>query len=341
MLSFASDYTEGAHPAVLQHLLERNLVTLQGYGSDPDTEEAKRKICAACGRDDLQIQFLTGGTQTNRIAVSCMLRCYEGVVCASTGHVNVHESGAIESSGHKILALPHTDGKLMADVLERYMETYLADETAEHMVRPGMVYISHPTEVGTLYKKAELTALSETCRRYGLPLYLDGARLGYGIMSPASDVSLRDIVELTDLFYIGGTKVGALCGEALVFTRYNMPKHFLSVIKQQGALLAKMRVVSQQFDALFTDGLYWEIGRHAIDLAMRMKKMFTDRGYPLYFDSPTNQQFFILTDEQLERLRREVAFNIWEPVGPGRTVVRFCTSWSTTEEQLEELEKLL
>ncbi len=341
MLSFASDYTEGAHPKVLQHFLERNLITLQGYGSDPDTEEAKRKICEACGRNDLQIQFLTGGTQTNRIAISCMLRCYEGVVCTATGHVNVHESGAIECSGHKVLALPHTDGKLMADVLAKYMETYLADDTAEHMVRPGMVYISHPTEVGTLYTKAELTALSETCRKYEIPLYLDGARLGYGIMSPASDVSLQDIVELTDLFYIGGTKVGALCGEALVFTKHNMPAHFLSIIKQQGALLAKMRVVSQQFDALFTDGLYWEIGRHAIDMALRMKKIFTDRGYPLFFDSPTNQQFFILTNEQIERLRKDVAFSLWERLDENRAAVRFCTSWSTTEEQLNALEKLL
>ena len=229
MLSFTSDYTEGAHPKVLQHFLDRNLVTLQGYGSDEDTEEAKRKICAACGRDDLQIQFLTGGTQTNRIAISCMLNCYEGVLCAATGHINVHESGAIESSGHKVIGLKHTDGKLMAETVAKYMDVYLADDTAEHMVRPGMVYISHPTEVGTLYSKAELTALSETCRKYGLHLFLDGARLGYGLMSPANDVSLQDIVELTDLFYIGGTKVGALCGEALIFTKHNMPKHFADV----------------------------------------------------------------------------------------------------------------
>ena len=341
MLSFTSDYTEGAHPKVLQRFLDRNLVTLQGYGSDEDTEEAKRKICAECGRDDLQIQFLTGGTQTNRVAISCMLNCYEGVLCAATGHINVHESGAIESSGHKVIGLPHTDGKLMAETVAKYMDVYLADDTAEHMVRPGMVYISHPTEVGTLYSKAELTALSETCRKYGLHLFLDGARLGYGLMSPANDVSLQDIVELTDLFYIGGTKVGALCGEALIFTKHNLPKHFLAVIKQQGALLAKMRVVSQQFDALFTDGLYWEIGRHAIRLAMRLKKMFTDRGYPLFIDSPTNQQFFILSDEQIERLKKDVAFSLWERVDESHMAVRFCTSWSTTDEQLDALEKLL
>ena len=341
MLSFPSDYTEGAHPKVLQRFLERNLVSLQGYGSDEDTEEAKRKICAACGRDDLQIQFLTGGTQTNRVAISCMLNCYEGVLCAATGHINVHESGAIESSGHKVIGLPHKNGKLMAETVAAYMDVYLADDTAEHMVRPGMVYISHPTEVGTLYSKAELTALAETCRRYGLHLFLDGARLGYGLMSPANDVTLQDIVALTDLFYIGGTKVGALCGEALVFTKHNMPKHFLAVIKQQGALLAKMRVVSQQFDALFTDGLYWEIGRHAVALAMRMKQMFLDKGYELYLDSPTNQQFFILTREQVERLQKNVAFSLWEWLPDGRAAVRFCTSWATTEASLAQLEKLL
>ena len=341
MLSFASDYTEGAHPKLLQHFLDRNLVTLQGYGFDEDTDEAKRKICLACGRDDLQIQFLTGGTQTNLVAIASMLKSYEGVVCAQTGHISVHESGAIENAGHKVIALPHTEGRLMAGTLRGYMETFLADETNEHMVRPGMVYISHPTEFGTLYTKAELTALSETCRKYGLILYIDGARLGYGLMSPETDVTLSDIVSLSDLFYIGGTKVGALCGEALVFTKQNMPPHFLAIVKQQGALLAKMRVVSQQFDALFTDGLYWEIGRHAVALAMRMKQMFLDKGYELYLDSPTNQQFFILTREQVERLQKDVAFSLWEWLPDGRAAVRFCTSWATTEDSLAQLEKLL
>ena len=341
MLSFASDYTEGAHPKLLQHLMERNLVTLPGYGLDEDTEAAKAKICAACGRNDLQICFLTGGTQTNRIAVSSMLRTYEGVVCADTGHIAVHESGAIEHSGHKVLALPGMEGKLPAEALAQYMEAYLADETQEHMVRPGMVYISHPTEYGTLYTKAELTALHDTCRKYGLPLYMDGARLGYGLMSPASDMTLRDICELTDVFYIGGTKVGALCGEALVFTRGNMPPHFMAIIKQQGALLAKTRVVSQQFDALFTDGLYWDISRHAIDMAMQLKAMFTAKGYPLFIDSPTNQQFFILTPERLSRLKRDVVFSVWQSLPDGCTAVRFVTSWATTAQQLEALARLL
>ena len=341
MLSFTSDYTEGAHPKVLQHLMERNLVSLPGYGLDPDTEEAKRKICAACGRDDLQIQFLTGGTQTNRIAISTLLRSFEGVVTVESGHISVHESGAIESSGHKVIALPHSNGKLPAEALTQYMERFLADETNEHMVRPGMVYISHPTEFGTLYSKAELTALHDACRKYALSLYIDGARLGYGLMSPETDVTLADIVELSDLFYIGGTKVGALCGEALVYTKQNIPPHFTALIKQQGALLAKMRVVSQQFDALFTDGLYWEIGRHAVGLALRMKQMFQDKGYPLYMDSPTNQQFFILTREQVERLQKDVAFSLWEWLPDGRAAVRFCTSWATTEDSLAQLEKLL
>ena len=341
MLSFTSDYTEGAHPKVLQHFLERNLVSLQGYGSDPDTEEAKRKICAACGRDDLQIQFLTGGTQTNRIAISCMLNCYEGVLCAATGHINVHESGAIESSGHKVIGLPHTDGKLMAGTVAKYMDVYLADDTAEHMVRPGMVYISHPTEVGTLYSKAELTALSQTCRKYGLHLFLDGARLGYGLMSPANDVSLQDIVELTDLFYIGGTKVGALCGEALVFPRGDAPRHFLTMTKQQGAMLAKGRPLGVQFDALFTDGLYWQLGKWGVERAMELKRAFREKGYPLYMDSPTNQQFVILTPEQRERLSREAAFEVWEPLPDGRTAVRFVTGWATQKETVEALIRLL
>ena len=341
MLCFLSDYTEGAHPKVLAHLMERNLVSLPGYGEDADTEAAKEKIRRECGRDDLQICFMTGGTQTNRIAISSMLRSYEGVVCCETGHIAVHESGAIESSGHKVIALPGYDGKLRAEYLAALMEGYLADDTQEHMVRPGMVYITYPTELGTLYTRAELSALSETCKKYGLPLYLDGARLGYGLMSPLSELTLRDIVELTDLFYIGGTKVGALCGEALVFTKQNMPPHFLAIVKQQGALLAKMRVVSQQFDVLFTDGLYWEIGRHAVELAMRMKRMFLAKGYPHYLDSPTNQQFFILTREQVERLQKDVAFSLWEWLPDGRAAVRFCTSWATTEDSLAQLEKLL
>lgn len=341
MLSFLSDYTEGAHPEVLQHLMDRNLVTLPGYGFDEDTDEAKRKIMAACGRDDLQIWFLTGGTQTNMFAISTMLRSCEGVIAADTGHVCGHEAGAIEYSGHKVLTVPNVEGKVTVENLDKFMKAFYADESNEHTVQPGMVYISHPTEYGTLYSKAELNALSKACHKYGLPLYMDGARMGYGLMSPASDVTLHDICELTDLFYIGGTKVGALCGEALIFTRQNMPRNFLALVKQRGGLLAKMRVVSQQFDALFTNELYFRLSKHAIDMAMMLKEMVLRKGYKLHMDSYTNQQFVIVSRAKLEELRENVRFNIWEWLDDNTAAIRFATSWATTKESIEELEKLL
>ena len=341
MLSFLSDYTEGAHPEVLQHLMERNLVTLPGYGFDEDTDEAKRKINAACGRDDLQIWFLTGGTQTNQIAISTTLRSCEGVIAADTGHVCGHEAGAIEYSGHKVLPVPNVEGKVTVENLDKLMKSFLNDESNEHVVQPGMVYISHPTEYGTLYSLEELKALYKACRGYGLPLYMDGARMGYGLMSPHTDVSLHDICEYTDMFYIGGTKVGALCGEALVFTKNNMPRNFLALVKQRGALLAKTRVVSQQFDALFTNELYFRLSRHAIDMAMQLKEMVLRKGYKLHMDSPTNQQFVIMSREKLEELRENVRFNIWEWLDDNTAAVRFATSWATTKESIEELEKLL
>ena len=341
MLSFLSDYTEGAHPEVLQHLMDRNLVTLPGYGFDEDTDEAKRKINAACGRDDLQIWFLTGGTQTNMFAISTMLRSCEGVIAADTGHVCGHEAGAIEYSGHKVLTVPNVEGKVTVENLDKLMKAFYADESNEHTVQPGMVYISHPTEYGTLYSKAELSALSEACHKYGLPLYLDGARMGYGLMSPATDVTLHDICEYTDLFYIGGTKVGALCGEALIFTKQNMPRNFLALVKQRGGLLAKMRVVSQQFDALFSNELYFRLSKHAIDMAMMLKEMVLRKGYKLHMDSYTNQQFVIVSREKLEELRENVRFNIWEWLDDNTAAIRFATSWATTKESIEELEKLL
>ncbi len=341
MLYFTSDYTEGSHPKVLEHLGKMNMVSLPGYGFDESTEAAKAKICAACGRDDLQIQFLAGGTQTNMVAISSMLGTAEGVVCPASGHITEHEAGAIEFSGHKVITLPQENGKLSAAVLRAYMMKFLADETKEHFVWPGMVYITYPTEYGTIYSKSELTALYETCREFGMTLYIDGARMGYGLASPEADLTLGDICELCDVFYIGGTKVGALCGEALVFTRGNMPKHFLAVIKQRGALLAKTRVVSQQFEALFTDGLYFEISRHAVELAMELKKAFVEKGYELFMDSPTNQQFVIMDEETIERLRKDVVFGLWEPIDEERSAVRFVTSWATTREDVEALKALL
>ena len=341
MISFASDYIAGAHPQVLRRLVETNLEPLPGYGEDPYCASAKEKIRMACGCPNAQVELLTGGTQTNQIVISTLLREHEGVVAAQTGHVNTHEAGAIEYTGHKVMELPQKDGKLGADTLERFLNAFYSDENREHMVFPGMVYISHPTELGTLYTRAELEALSEVCREYKMSLFLDGARLGYGLMSRGTDVTLRDIARLCDVFYIGGTKVGALCGEAVVFTACNRPAHFVNAVKKRGALLAKGRLLGVQFDALFTDGLYFELSRHAIEAAEELKAILHEKGVEFYLESPTNQQFVILDDTKLEELKKQVSYSFWEKWGPDQTVVRFCTSWSTTREDLEYLRSIL
>lgn len=341
MISFENDYIAGAHPLVLNHLVETNLESLSGYGQDIYCENAKAKIKNACGRQDVEVELLTGGTQTNQVVISTMLQDHEGVIAADTGHINVHEAGAIEYTGHKVLSLPHKEGKLQPEVLKKYLEGFYADETYTHMVFPGMVYISHPTEYGTLYTLKDLTQLSDICRAFRIPLYLDGARLAYGLMSRETDVTLPDIARLCDVFYIGGTKVGALCGEAVVFTRQNKPAHFITSVKKRGALLAKGRLTGVQFDALFSNDLYFEIGRHAIRMAEKLKTVFHDKGIPFYLESPTNQQFIILDNAQMERLRRQVCFSFWEKYDDNRTVVRFVTSWSTTEEDLQKLEDIL
>ena len=341
MISFASDYVAGAHPQILKRLTETNLEHLPGYGEDIWCASAKEKIRAACGCPQAQVEFLTGGTQTNQIVIATLLREHEGVIAAETGHIGVHEAGAIEYTGHKVLALPQRDGKLDAAEVERYIRSFHADENREHMVFPGMVYISHPTEYGTLYGKAELEALSRVCRDHGIPLYLDGARLGYGLMSRETDVTLEDVAQLCDVFYIGGTKVGALCGEAVVFTRNNRPPHFTNAVKRRGALLAKGRLLGVQFDALFTDGLYFELGRHAIEMAERLKAILHEKGVELYLETPTNQQFVILDVSRAEALGRQVSFDFWEKRGPDKLVVRFASSWSTTLEDLEFLRSVL
>ena len=341
MLFFANDYGQGAHEKVLKALMRTNLIAQPGYGSDDFTENAKQKIREACQCPGAEICFLAGGTQTNLVVIDSLLQSYEGVISCQTGHVNGHEAGAIEHSGHKVLALPHHEGKLIPEDIRAYVDTFYGDEAHEHMVFPGMVYISHPTEYGTLYSKAELTALSELCHELKLPLYLDGARLAYGLMSRETDVTLSDIARLTDVFYIGGTKCGALCGEALVFTKGNMPNHFLARIKQKGALLAKGRLCGVQFDALFTDALYMDIGRHAIDMAQKLKDVFAKKGYPFFMDSPTNQQFIILSPEQLERISQHAVFSRWEQLPDGRTVVRFATCWATTPEHIAALDAIL
>ena len=339
MVSFECDYIAGAHPEILKKLAETNMEPMSGYGMDPYTASAKEKIKAACGCPEAEVELLVGGTQTNSVIISTMLKDWEGVIAADSGHISVHESGAIEYSGHKVIQLPAKNGKLEADAVRKFLENFHNDATHDHMVFPGMVYISHPTEPGTLYSKTELTALSDLCHEYGIPLYLDGARLGYGLMSNESDMTLEDIAKLVDVFYIGGTKVGALCGEAVVWTKGNKPEHFITSIKKRGALLAKGRLLGIQFDTLFTDDLYFKISRHAIDMAERVKEIIRKNGWKVYMDSPTNQQLILMTEEEMAELGKHVVFDRWGIYDDTHTIVRLATSWSTTEEDIEALAK--
>ncbi len=340
MLNFACDYLEGCHEAILQALIQTNLQQEPGYGEDRFSRSAGDKIRQACRCPEAEIYFLTGGTQTNQLVIDALLAPYEGVISADTGHVNGHEAGAIEFSGHKILALPNHLGKLDAAEVADYIRLFYADGNHEHMVFPGMVYISHPTEYGTLYSAAELEALSHVCREAGIPLYLDGARLGYGLAAPGTDVDLPLIAKLCDVFYIGGTKVGALCGEALVFTE-KAPTHFMTRMKQHGALCAKGRLIGVQFDTLFTDGLYEKISAHAIEMAIQLRQVFVDAGFNFHLDSPTNQQFIVLENELMDKLKEHVQFSFWETLDKNHTVVRFATSWATTAESIVLLQQLL
>ena len=341
MLSFESDYIAGAHPDILRRLAETNLEPLPGYGTDKYCDSAKEKIRAAVGCPDAVVEFLAGGTQTNALIISAMLPAWAGVVAAETGHISAHEAGAVEYTGHKVLTLPQEEGRIRPADLAAFLARYHGDENREHMVYPGMVYLSWPTEYGTLYSKADLMEISDLCRQYGMFLFIDGARLGYGLMSPAADLTLPGLAALCDVFYIGGTKVGALCGEAVVFTHGNRPPHFLSTVKQHGALLAKGRLLGVQFDTLFTDDLYFRISRHTIDMAEKLKGIFRECGLPLALESPTNQQFVILENTRMEALREKVRFSFWEKADDTRTVVRFATGWSTTEEDLAALRDIL
>ena len=341
MLTFASDYTTGCCPEILDRLIATNLEPQSGYGSDQYCASAAEKIKNACNAPEAQVEFIAGGTQTNQVVISSMLQRYEGVVAARTGHISCHEAGAIEYTGHKVFELPQVMGKIRAKDLSDLVENFYGDDNHDHMVFPGMVYISHPTEYGTLYTLSELSSISEVCRKHNMPLFLDGARLGYGLMSYSTDVTLQDIARLCDVFYIGGTKVGALCGEAVVFTHGNMPKHFLTMKKQNGALLAKGRLLGVQFDTLFTDDLYFRISKHAIDMAERLKGILSDAGFPFLLESPTNQQFVVLDNATMERLKKDVGFGFWETVDEDHTAVRFATSWSTTEKELDKLQELL
>lgn len=340
MYRFNCDYLEGAHPRIIERLCETNLEQTASYGADVYSESAKKKIKEVVACDNAKVFFLVGGTQANYCVLDSILKNYEGVIAADTGHISVHEAGAIEFSGHKVLTIPNENGKLVPEKVRQYVENFYSDATYPHMVRPGAVYISHPTEYGTLYSKDELKALRSICNEYGMKLYLDGARLGYALASDNTDVALSDIAKYCHAFYIGGTKVGALFGEAVVFTE-NDGECFFTEIKQHGALLAKGRMLGLQFDTLFTDGLYMEIGKYADSLAMKIKKAFTEKGYKTYFDSYTNQQFFVMSEEKYNELSEKVVIDNWGPMGEGEVLVRITTSWATEEAAVDYLLSLI
>ena len=336
-LSFTSDYMEGAHPAILRRLMETNLEKTAGYGLDEYSESAREKIRAACEAPEAEVYFLVGGTQTNATVIDAVLRPWQGVVSADAGHIATHEAGAIEWGGHKVLTLEGVDGKLTAEAVAGCVDRWENDANRDHMVMPGMVYISQPTESGTLYTLKELEALNAVCCRAGIPLYLDGARLAYALACPANDVTLPDIARLCDAFYIGGTKCGALLGEAVVFPQKGLAPHFFTIVKQHGALLAKGWVTGLQFDTLFTDGLYFEIGRTAIRAADRIRGALMEKGYALAFHAPTNQIFLRLTKEKAAALSEQIDMGFWENTDDGHTVMRIATSWATRREDVDAL----
>lgn len=341
MISFSSDYVTGAHPKILKALIDTNMEFLPGYETDTYCVSAADKILKACECSEGQVFFLAGGTQTNQLVIDTVLAPYEGVISAKTGHINAHEAGAVEFTGHKVIEIPGYEGKLKASDVETYLSAFYADENHDHMVFPGMVYISMSTEYGTIYSKKELTDIHNVCVKYNIPLFIDGARLGYALCSSECDVTLPEMAKMCDVFYAGGTKMGALCGEAVVFTHGNAPAHFITRVKQHGAMLAKGRLLGVQFDTLFTDSLYFEIGKHAIVMAEKIKKMFAEKGYRFFIDSPTNQQFIILENVEMAELKKHVEFSYWEPYDANHTVVRFATTWSTTDDDLAFLESLL
>jgi threonine aldolase len=342
MISFESDYNNGAHPKVLEHLMETNGKQSLTYGADEWSDAAKEKIRRACAAPDARIYFLSGGTQTNMTVIDGMLAHHEAVISAETGHINVHEAGAVEFTGHKVIALPAHEGKMKAAELADYMDWFVHDESTEHLAQPGMVYITFPTEYGTIYSAAEINDIYSVCRQYSLKLFIDGARMGYGLAAEGADVDLPFIAAHCNAFYIGGTKVGALCGEAVVFpTAADEPRHFFTIVKQHGALMAKGRLIGLQFDTLFTDGLYLEISRHAIAMAARMKQLFAQRGYRFSINSPTNQQFVILPNDKVRQLEQRVQFTHWAPCGKDAFECRFVTSWATTSKDIDTLAQLL
>ena len=340
MLHFASDYQEGAHPAIMERLAATNLEQSPGYGTDGHTARAAALIREACCAPEAEIHLLVGGTQANATVIGCALAPWQGVIAPATGHVSIHEAGAIEAGGHKVMELPATCGKISAAQVDAFATCWEQDGNHDHMVQPGMVYISQPTEYGTLYTLAELEALSAVCRAHGLSLFVDGARLAYALAVPENDVTLPDLARLTDVFYIGGTKCGCLFGEAVVIPRPGLIPHFFTQIKQRGALLAKGRINGVQFEVLFedvADPLYRRLGQVAIDAAARIRSAIREAGIPFALETPTNQLFITLDDDALARLGAQVEYSFWETAGPGFTTIRLATSWATREEDVDAL----
>lgn len=337
MIQFQCDYNEGAHPLIIKRLTESNLEQTVGYGEDPYCEEARKLIKRACQNNSADVHFLVGGTQSNTTVIAHILRPYQGVLAATSGHINVHETGAIESTGHKVLAIPTSNGKLTAQQIDDAMQAHIHEDGPEHMVQPGMVYLSFPTEIGTIYSHDELKAIRTVCDKYDLPLFVDGARLGYGFCSPECDLTLPQLTQLVDVFYIGGTKVGALFGEAVVITNEALKKDFRYSIKQHGGMLAKGRLLGLQFATLFTDNLYFDIAQHAIDEAMRIKSALQAKGISFLIDSPTNQQFPIFTNAQIDTLSQHFMLSLWQRIDENHTAMRICTSWATKPENTDAL----
>lgn len=337
MIRFNNDYNHGAHPAILEALATTNTESYGGYGIDPWCRKASDEIKKYLNCDEAAIHFLVGGTQANFTVITAALRSYQSIISADSGHINVHETGAVENCGHKIQALPATDGKISAGQIEACANLYATSGIQEHITQPKMVYLSHPTEYGTIYSRQELEDINSVCKKYGLYLFVDGARMGYGLGAADADVTLADLACLTDVFYIGGTKCGALFGEAVVITNPALNTDFRSYIKQNGAMLAKGWLLGLQFYTLFKDGLYFEITKKAADYAMEIKKAFAAKGIPSYIESPTNQQFVILNNDQMDKLAEKYVFEYEAKMDETHHVVRFCTSWSTKQEEIDAL----
>lgn len=338
MISFLNDYSEGAHEQILDALYRTNRCQSNVYGMDEYCEEAKKEIRKHLKKEKTEIHFLVGGTQTNTTVIASILKPYQGVISPESGHIAGHETGAIEAAGHKVLTIKPIDAKISAEQIENLVRSHFESESFEHQVQPGMVYISQPTEYGTIYSKAELTAIHDVCSKYHLPLFVDGARLGCALACNENDVSIADLEELSDVFYIGGTKMGALFGEAVIISNPNLQPCFRYMIKQKGGMLAKGRLLGLQFIELFRDDLYFKTGRHAVDLAHKLKKGISDLGYPFFIDSPTNQIFPVFPDELLEKLSEKYLLSYWDwgRVDESHSVTRMVTSWATEEKNVDE-----